>query len=435
LNIAFPYRDSNSNIAGVIVVGIDLNEYADVLRLAQITDGSNLVLIDYSGTTLFSVMDRESMVGKPYDSGVFRRMHSGADIDTLIFNIDDESKTRYLSYRKLYLNGEREPYMYVLVTVPARPIITQVNKQIVVKMNQLLLVLISALFLSWFVAEKAIADRIRLLKDASRKLAEGDDQIRVSHVIKGGELGTLGEAFDHMAQQLLLRKKALLQREADLKKAQELAKLGSWNLDSSGTLTWSFEMFRIFGVSPDSYIPTAQNFLELVHPDDRPAMKAWIQACEAGECNGELQFRRILPDGTIKHISGCGELTYNSEGKWTRMSGTAQDITDRKRAENTIIEKQYELEELNKGLEARISDAVTELRKKDNILMLQSRQAAMGETIGNIAHQWRQPLNALGLIVQELKLTYGHEDFTRESLDANVDKAMQLILHLSLIHI
>jgi phosphoglycerate-specific signal transduction histidine kinase len=63
---------------------------------------------------------------------------------------------------------------------------------------------------------------------------------------------------------------------------------------------------------------------------------------------------------------------------------------------------------------------VTDSRKKDRILIQQSRLAAMGEMIGNIAHQWRQPLNMLGLIVQEIRITYSRGEFTKESLDASV---------------
>lgn len=142
-------------------------------------------------------------------------------------------------------------------------------------------------------------------------------------------------------------------------------------------------------------------------------------------------FRIISRAGNIKYISGCGELDLDSDGKDVGMSGTAQDITDRKTIERALIENKQQLEELNQHLEQKVSEAVSELRKKDKILIAQSRQAAMGETIGNIAHQWRQPLNALGLIVQELKLTYGRAEFTKESLDANVDKAMLLINHMS----
>lgn len=72
-----------------------------------------------------------------------------------------------------------------------------------------------------------------------------------------------------------------------------------------------------------------------------------------------------------------------------------------------------------------------ELRQKDLLLIQQSRLAAMGEMIGNIAHQWRQPLNTLGLYIQGIKMDYKHGKFSQEVLDENVTKTMEIILQMS----
>ena len=90
-----------------------------------------------------------------------------------------------------------------------------------------------------------------------------------------------------------------------------------------------------------------------------------------------------------------------------------------------------ELEELNSSLEVRIVKAVDELRQKDKILILKYRQALMGEMINNIAHQWRQPLNTLGLVVQQVLLYYDSNEFSKEFVKKNTAKAMQLIQHMS----
>lgn len=103
------------------------------------------------------------------------------------------------------------------------------------------------------------------------------------------------------------------------------------------------------------------------------------------------------------------------------------------------------LRALNQELEQRVNErtgeliaetaerlrAVEELREKDRILMHQSRQAAMGEMIGNIAHQWRQPLNTLGLLVQDIQMSYEHGGFSEEYLAATVNKIMQKIQYMS----
>ncbi len=107
------------------------------------------------------------------------------------------------------------------------------------------------------------------------------------------------------------------------------------------------------------------------------------------------------------------------------------DITERRSAEDALAEKRRELQELNSSLEVRIVQAVDELRQKDQMLILQDRLAVMGDMINQIAHQWRQPLNTLGLLIQQVPLYYDSGDFSREFLEENTNRGMELIHHMS----
>ena len=118
-------------------------------------------------------------------------------------------------------------------------------------------------------------------------------------------------------------------------------------------------------------------------------------------------------------------------GGETLLGSVAVDITERKRAEQSLALKQQQLEELNRSLEQRVSQAVDELRQKDRLLIQQSRQAAMGEMINNIAHQWRQPLNNIGLIIQNLQLQYEAGEMDSEQMAAEVGTAMDVIAYMS----
>ena len=108
-----------------------------------------------------------------------------------------------------------------------------------------------------------------------------------------------------------------------------------------------------------------------------------------------------------------------------------EDITDRRRAEDALAEKRRELEELNAYLEERIANAVGEIRQKDQILLLEYRQAVLGQLINNIAHQWRQPLNRLGLVIQQAPLYHQSGEFSMEFLKENTAKGMKLIQDMS----
>lgn len=130
----------------------------------------------------------------------------------------------------------------------------------------------------------------------------------------------------------------LKESEENLRKAQEIAKLGSWAYNLSGRISWSDELYRVYGVSPETFTPTVESLLGLIHPEDRPAMAEWLRACGAGEKPGELVFRAVSPDGSVRIISGCGELVRGPDGKPAYMAGTAQDITERRKAEEELHE-------------------------------------------------------------------------------------------------
>lgn len=107
------------------------------------------------------------------------------------------------------------------------------------------------------------------------------------------------------------------------------------------------------------------------------------------------------------------------------------DITGRRNAEIQLKIKKQQLEEFNSSLEEKIAMAVEDLRLKDQMLILQDRRAVMGEMINYIAHQWRQPLNLLGLYIQELLFSHDEGEFSRELLADNVGKGMKLIQQMS----
>jgi PAS domain S-box-containing protein len=129
---------------------------------------------------------------------------------------------------------------------------------------------------------------------------------------------------------------ALREKEHLLSESQRIAHVGSWRYDLTGRLSWSDETYRIYGVSPGTFTPSVESLLNLIHPEDRSAMQAWIGACVADKKPDALEFRITLPDGTVRFLMGSGELQYDAENRPRNLTGIVHDITERKQAEDSL---------------------------------------------------------------------------------------------------
>jgi PAS domain S-box-containing protein len=119
--------------------------------------------------------------------------------------------------------------------------------------------------------------------------------------------------------------------ESGLAEAQALARLGNWSWDvGTSRVSWSDELYRLFGLEPHSRRFGFDGYLELVHPEDRERTRRIVE--RAGETGEPFAFdhRAVLPDGSVRWLHGRGNVSRNAAGDVVRMSGTAQDITERK---------------------------------------------------------------------------------------------------------
>lgn len=170
-----------------------------------------------------------------------------------------------------------------------------------------------------------------------------------------------------------------------------------------------------------------RHFGLLVAPADRLNFSSFLESVQSSRIKSSCEVT-LLSSKSVPVIVQV-EAMATASGLEFRL--VLIDITARRAAEDALASKQQELVELNRVQEIRISQDVEIMRHKDQMMILQDRQALMGEMINNIAHQWRQPLNILGLIIQQLPLLYESVEARRVLLDDTAKNCMSLILHMS----
>jgi PAS domain S-box-containing protein len=139
--------------------------------------------------------------------------------------------------------------------------------------------------------------------------------------------------------------------EANLAKSQQMAHLGSWELDLSNLddinanpLRWSDEIFRILGYAPGEFEPSNEAFFRAVHPDDRALLSRMMAEAVAGGEPYSVEHRIVLPDGRERVVHAQSEIIYNEEtGQPVKIIGLGQDITERKQAEERLYRSEANL--------------------------------------------------------------------------------------------
>jgi PAS domain S-box-containing protein len=161
----------------------------------------------------------------------------------------------------------------------------------------------------------------------------------------------------------------LRRNEVYLTEAQKLSRTGSfgWNV-KSGDLFWSDESFRIFGYDK-ALSPTVDMALQRVHPDDLALVQRTIDRASSDGEDIELEYRLLLPDGTVKNIRVVARAVRDAAGQ-LEFNGALMDVTAAKRAEEELIRAHAEL--------ARAARVTT-----------------LGELTASIAHEINQPLGAM----------------------------------------
>lgn len=243
-----------------------------------------------------------------------------------------------------------------------------------------------------------------------------------------------------MAQESLQESESHLRIVADCSTNWEY-----WRLPDDRFLYMSPSVTTLTGYSIQDFDADTELIHTIVHPDDRKLFRHHTHDTDSRGKILPIEIRIGCKNGDVRWISHVCRQVFTPDGLPWGWRASNQDITERKQMEHELFEQageleeeiaereaaQANLEELNHSLEERINVAVADLRHKDQTLIQQGRLAAMGEMINNIAHQWRQPLNNIGLIIQNLQFSYDEGTITHDEMSQEIDKAMGIIVRMS----
>ncbi len=233
----------------------------------------------------------------------------------------------------------------------------------------------------------------------------------LSHLIKG--------IFKKYTLQLM-RTHSRLQR---LKERYKLAVIASndslWDTNfKTGNTFFSHSWLDILGYRPGE-ISSFEAWAELIHPDDHDRVLRTLERHKAKPLNEHMvcEYRLRHHNGEYLWMLGRGKVFWDEDGQPLRLLMMSTDISEQKEASDRLARL--------------VEKEVAKNQEKQQLLIQQNKLAAMGEMIGSIAHQWRQPLNNITLLLHFIRDNINNEAFTRDMLARYVSRAKKQIDFMS----
>ena len=342
-NVGYPLKDDRGETVGVIAVGFLLEKYARLLERSHLPKDASFGLFDHQGIFLFRGTEAEKYIGKSANPVVFREIKDGLDDWTAITTSVAIGDERIITTRKLRLEGEATPYMYLRVGIPLETVLATANTQLLRNLILFSWVLALAVFFAGFVGERSIVARIALLKEAAKNLADGNYQTKVAALVTGGELGKLAGSFDAMAEKLLEREEALRKTEERFRSFVENANEIVFSVAADGIFTYLSPKWQdAFGYDLNETIGKA--FITLVHPDDTIRCAERLRSVlETGVKQQALEIRVRHNNGAWIWYAISGSRLQDVERNEDSFLGIGRDITKRKQAEELLTKNEERL--------------------------------------------------------------------------------------------
>ncbi len=187
------------------------------------------------------------------------------------------------------------------------------------------------------------------------------DVVKIPLEQPNGTIYVLGICTD-ITQRKQAKEKLVLS-DIRMKEAQRLARFGNWEFDVvTQVITWSDEVFRLFGMPASDKGPSYEEYLSHIHPDDIDRLMTSIENAMVKGESYELDHRVVNSDGTIKTVHALCKPLINEKGNVTKLFGTVLEVTDRKRVEMELVAAKKQAEESAKVKELFLANVSHEIR-------------------------------------------------------------------------
>ena len=337
LSFGYPIKDRSGAVSDVMAIVFTLDRYS-LLHNAEYTSPiSSILLADHKGTILYSSVDPK-LAGKQDRPDLFNRMFSGPNEG--MFEADGNLGIRRIfSYRKLWLEGEATPYMYIRTGLDKEYVLAKARRDLLLGIGAMVPAMLIMLGMALWFCKRNVLNKIMAIQNTTQKIADGDLAARVPNQVTGGELGDLGLSFNNMAHRLQQADKA--RRESEIKYRDLVENAGSiiLKVDTEGKITFFNDYAeRFFGFTADEIL--GRSVLDTIVPATESTGRNMAEVVQniftRTSVHAQIINENIRKNGERVWVSWNNHTLLDSNGSNAGILSVGQDITDRMRIENEL---------------------------------------------------------------------------------------------------
>lgn len=337
LSFGYPIKSRSGEVSDVMGIVFTLDRYSNLYNAEYASPISSILLADHKGTILYSSVDSK-LAGKQDRADLFNRMFSGPNEGT--FEADGNlGIRRVFSYRKLWLEGETTPYMYIRTGLDKEHVLAKARRDLLLGIGTMLPAMLLMLGMALWFCKRNILNKIMAIQNTTQKIADGDLAARVPGQVTGGELGDLGLSFNNMAHRLQQADEA--RRESEIKYRDLVENAGSiiLKVDTEGRITFFNDYAeRFFGFSADEIL--GRRVLDTIVPATESTGRNMAEVVQNifthPTVHAHIINENIRKNGERVWVSWNNHMLLDSNGSNAGILSVGQDITERMRIENEL---------------------------------------------------------------------------------------------------